>query len=182
MFTKREKELVFLFRRFARRNPAYEPRARAATADDHIRAAAECLKCCPSSEWAGKFLIDASTSIEVPHSWREPTVGSMRRHAADSGGMTAHNLRILAEVTVDFDPDFGIKESDLVKEITHARQWACAHGEFVKGLIQLSELNSDTETDEAWRKSIVEHIKHYMEIVESPCSEPTPKEIEMATC
>ena len=127
---------VFLYRVFARNNPAHTPRLRAM---DSVQAAIklEQVRCIyrylerhwqPHTDperilpieivrWAGRFLLAEHTDMELPPAWPEGWYlgGTLRRWAQDSGGYGGYLLNVLAKLIVDW-PRGGVNPDDEYKK------------------------------------------------------------------
>lgn len=134
---------VFVYRIFARNNPANTPRLRAV---DAVQAAIklEQVRCVyqylerqwqPDTDpdrilpielvrWAGRFLLAEHTDMEFPPAWPEGWYlgGTLRRHAMDAGGYGGHLLNTLAKLVVDWprgsvNPDDDFKREERRKAV-----------------------------------------------------------------
>ena len=134
---------VFVYRVFARNNPAHTPRLRAM---DSYEAAikleqvhkvyrylirqwqgdADPDRTLPIElvRWAGRFLLAEHTDMELPPAWPEGWYlgGTLRRHAMDAGGYGGYLLNVLASLVVDWprgsaNPDDEYKKEERRKAI-----------------------------------------------------------------
>lgn len=162
-------ELYFIYKLFARQNPALPPKSKETEAAERLKAAGfaiACIRKAPSPEWIAQAAIDASSTIKIPPDLpnKDRPLGSFVLTTEDDGGIGGQTLLDAYQTYSIFRYDQIFNDES--PDITVFKIWAVAYPSIVKAILQWAEWYTSKYATYPTEEVINEALAH-MELVKA---------------